>query len=106
MKFDEVSTAPQVHLCITTFQCFFADNADEEFGPDPPSLPDTPRKGKKRKAGKPAAEKKEKKQKKDKKKKKGKVEVEEVQVHTSLMRQRDRLKANCRLSTKEPPPLH
>ena len=61
-------------LCCT-------DNADEEFGPDPPVV-ETPKKGKKRKAGKEPVEKKEKKQKKEKKKKKGKA-AEEV-VGTNL----------------------
>ena len=60
-----------LHSCF--YYLFRLDNADEEFGPDPP-MPETPKKGKKRKAGKEPIEKKEKKQKKEKKKKKGKVE--------------------------------
>ena len=55
------------------------DNADEEFGPDPP-MKEGPKKGKKRKAGKEPIEKKEKKPKKEKKKKKGKIGLEDVQV--------------------------
>ena len=61
------------------------DNADEEFGPDPPPVPETPKKGKKRKAGKEPVEKKEKKQKKEKKKKKGKVDEALVNSNVQLI---------------------
>ena len=69
------------------YYIFLVDNADEEFGPDPPPMPETPKKGKKRKAGKEPVEKKEKKQKKEKKKKKGKVDEALVNDNVQLVRE-------------------
>ena len=73
------------HNCC--YYIFRVDNADEEFGPDPPPMPETPKKGKKRKAGKEPVEKKEKKQKKEKKKKKGKVDEALVNGNVQLVRE-------------------
>ena len=73
------------HNCF--YYLFCLDNADEEFGPDPPPMPETPKKGKKWKAGKEPVEKKEKKQKKEKKKKKDKCDEALVNDNVQLVRE-------------------